>query len=202
MACWKKYPDVNGELIQISLLRHGETEGGACYRGRTDDQLTATGWQQMWGAVDGAAHWPGIVSSPLSRCASFASALAERHAIPLQFDERLREMDFGDWEGRTAAELMATAPDDLVRFWQDPLHCSPPRGESLLSLRKRVLAAWNEIVDRQHPVLVVTHGGPIRVILNHVLDKPLERLMETNVPHAALFNLRVGKNQVRMEMAG
>jgi alpha-ribazole phosphatase len=198
----KKSPDVNGELTQISLLRHGETEGGPCYRGRMDDQLTATGWQQMWGAVDGAAPWLGIVSSPLRRCAAFANALSERHTIPLQIDERLREMDFGDWEGRTATELMATAPDDLAHFWQDPLHCSPPRGESLLSLRERVLAAWNEIVDRQGPVLVVTHGGPIRVILNHVLDKPLERLMETDVPHAALFNLRVSKNQVRVEMAG
>jgi alpha-ribazole phosphatase len=193
---------VNGESLLISLLRHGETEGGACYRGRTDDPLTATGWQQMWNAVDGAAPWQGIVSSSLSRCALFASALAERLAIPLQLDERLREMDFGDWEGRTAAELMATAPDDLARFWHDPLHCSPPRGESLLLLRERVLAAWNEIADRQHRVLVVTHGGPIRLILNHVLDKPLEQLMETNVPHAALFNLRVGKNQVRIEMAG
>lgn len=193
---------MSGEPIHVSLLRHGETEGGACYHGRTDNQLTVTGWQQMWSAVDGGVPWQGIVSSPLRRCAAFASALAERHAIPLQIDARLREMDFGDWEGRSAAELMATTPDDLARFWQDPLHCSPPRGESLLSLRERVLAAWNEIVDRQGPVLVVTHGGPIRVILNHVLDKPLERLMETDVPHATLFNLRVSKNQVRMEMAG
>ena len=193
---------MNDEFIQIDLLRHGETEGGACYRGRTDDQLTATGWQQMWGAVDGAAHWPGIVSSPLSRCASFASALAERHAIPLQFDERLREMDFGDWEGRTAAELMATAPDDIARFWQDPLHHGPPQGESLLSLRARVLTAWNEIVNRQRPVLIVTHGGPIRVILSHVLGKPPERLMEIDVPHAAIFSLRVSKNYVYTEMAG
>lgn len=156
----------------------------------------------MWHAVDGIVPWQGIVSSPLSRCVSFASALAERHAIPLQLDERLREMDFGDWEGRTAAELMATVPDALARFWQDPLHHGPPQGESLLSLRKRVLAAWNEIVDRQRPVLIVTHGGPIRVILDRALDKPPERLMEINVPHAALFSLRVNKNHVRREMAG
>ncbi len=156
----------------------------------------------MWHAVDGIVPWQGIVSSPLSRCVSFASALAKRHAIPLQLDERLREMDFGDWEGRTAAELMATVPDALTRFWQDPLHHGPPQGESLLSLRKRVLATWNEIVDRQRPVLIVTHGGPIRVILNRALDKPPERLMEINVPHAALFSLRVNKNHVRREMAG
>ena len=193
---------MSGEPVHVSLLRHGEAEGGVCYRGRTDDPLTATGWQQMWDAVDTAAPWQGIVSSPLSRCAAFARALAERHAIPLQLDARLSEMDFGDWEGCTAAELMATTPDELSRFWRDPLHHSPPRGESLLSLRERVLAAWNEIVDRQSAVLVVTHGGPIRVILTHALGKPLEHLMETNVPHAALFNLRVSKNQVRREMAG
>jgi alpha-ribazole phosphatase len=201
MACWRKYPDVSGEFVQIDLLRHGETEGGACYRGRTDDRLTATGWQQMWHAVESVTPWLDIVSSPLSRCASFANALAERHATPLQLDERLREMDFGDWEGRTAAELMTTAPDDLARFWRDPLHHGPPQGESLLSLQKRVLAAWNEIVGRQRPVLLVTHGGPIRIILNHVLDKLPERLMEINVSHAALFRLRVSKNHVRVEMA-
>ncbi|MHB8741564.1 MAG: alpha-ribazole phosphatase family protein [Sulfuricaulis sp.] len=190
------------EAVQIDILRHGETAGGACYRGRTNDLLTATGWQQMWRAVNDVTSWQSIVSSPLSRCASFAKALATHHAIPLHLDERLCEMDFGDWEGHTAAELMTTAPDDLARFWQDPLHHSPPQGESLLSLKTRVLAAWNEIVDRQRPVLVVTHGGPIRVILCHVLGKPSDQLMEIYVPHAALFSLRVGNNQVDMEMIG
>jgi len=63
------------------LLRHGETEGGARYWGRTDVPLSSRGWRQMRTAVTGRS-WDLIVSSPLRRCATFAEALAEEIAVP------------------------------------------------------------------------------------------------------------------------
>ncbi len=181
----------SGEFIQIDLLRHGETEGGARYRGVIDDLLTAAGHEQMWAAVNHDDHWQGIVSSPLRRCAEFAHALAQHRSLPLRIDERLREMNFGAWEGRSAAELMTTEPDALARFWQDPWNNGPAGGEPLQQMQTRVLAAWSDIVAEHRPLLVISHGGPIRVILCHVLGSPQDKLLEIDVPHAARRRLQV-----------
>jgi alpha-ribazole phosphatase len=176
--------------LNIDLLRHGETEGGPRYRGSTDDPLTAAGWDQMWAAVDDT-RWQGIVSSPLSRCAHFAQALAERHSLELRIDARLREMHFGDWEGRDAAEIMQTDAQALDRFWRDPVRYGPTRGESLSQLQARVLAAWHDIVAEQRALLVITHGGPIRVIVCHERGEPIENLLQIDVPHASLWRLPI-----------
>ena len=181
-----------GNLVYLDLLRHGETEGGARYRGTTDDPLTAAGWEQMWAAVNDNARWNGIVSSPLRRCAEFARALARQRSMPLTLDPRLAEMHFGAWEGRSAAELMSADPEALARFWHNPAAHAPPGAEPLTRFAARVLEAWHGIV-RAHPgrrVLLVTHGGVIRAILCHVLRRPIERLLELDVGHAALHRVR------------
>ncbi|MGH8587449.1 MAG: histidine phosphatase family protein [Gammaproteobacteria bacterium] len=83
--------------------------------------------------------------SPLARCADFARALARRRSIPLEVNEDLREMHFGTWEGRTAAELMERYPEALSRFWRDPLNHPSPGAEPLARLRARTLAASRAI---------------------------------------------------------
>ncbi|MBU2321598.1 MAG: histidine phosphatase family protein, partial [Gammaproteobacteria bacterium] len=54
--------------LYLELLRHGETESGGGLRGSLDDALTATGWAQLRGAMQGAGPWDRIISSPLQRC--------------------------------------------------------------------------------------------------------------------------------------
>jgi broad specificity phosphatase PhoE len=168
----------------FDLLRHGETEGGQRYRGVTDDPLTDAGWEQMWRAVRGKGLWDRIVTSPLERCAAFAEALATRHAIVLEVDERWREIDFGAWEGHTVEELMAQDPQALQRFWHDPVAHPPPGGERLAAFRDRVLTAWLELVSRcrGERVLIVTHGGPIRVVLSHLAGRSLADVVAISVP--------------------
>ena len=191
---------ITARVHRLDLLRHGETRGGSRFRGRLDDPLTERGWEQMWAAVgppDGGWEdvrvWDGIVTSPLARCADFARALSERQGIPLRMDPRLAELDFGDWEGRTAAELMVTDAEALGRFWADPVAHPPPFGEPLLAFQARVLAAWEELVrqDRGDRTLVVSHGGVMRVILCQVRGYPLGRLLELDVGHASLTGIRV-----------
>ncbi len=176
----------------IHLLRHGETEGGPRYRGSSDDALNPSGWEQMQAAVEGGS-WDRIVASPLIRCAAFAQALAERRGIPLAIDARLREMHFGAWEGRTAVEIMEEDGDALTRFWQNPAAYPPPGGEPLIEFQARVLAAWRDIVrdNSGQRVLLVSHGGPIRVILCEIRRHPVERLLEFEVAHAALLAVRI-----------
>ncbi len=177
----------------IDLLRHGEVEGGARFRGSTDDPLTAEGWAQMWAVVGTELHWNRIVTSPLGRCADFARTLARRRSIPLEIHENLRELHFGAWEGRTAAELMQDQPEALTGFWQDPLKHPPPGAEPLVQLQSRTLSLWNSLLARypREHMLLITHGGPIRIFLCHVLGKPLNRLLEIDVTPAALYRLCV-----------
>jgi len=89
----------------LDFLRHGEPVGGKRYCGQTDDPLSEKGWPQMCTVTAGARPWMAIVSSPLSRCRAFAEWLAGAAGLPLSIDERLAEVGFGVWEGRTAAEL-------------------------------------------------------------------------------------------------
>ena len=256
----------------IDLLRHGETQGGNCFRGRTDDPLTPGGWRQMWVAVanyhegvrltpddespvrdfhanlhesfatpplmkeragdfhanphEGASHvpdnirlyrdfhadqsvvlgpgdapprpWDRIIASPLIRCADFARALSQRLNLPLSLDPRLVELDFGAWEGRSAADLMVSDAAALGRFWADPVTHAPPGGESLPAFQDRVLAAWQDLTAQAltngERLLVISHGGVIRVILCTLLDHPLERLLELDVSHASLTRVGLDRN--------
>jgi alpha-ribazole phosphatase len=178
----------------IDLLRHGETIGSACFRGSTDDPLTEHGWVQMREAT--VAHgscWDHIITSPLKRCADFAHMLGQQHSLPLTLDERFKEMHFGTWEGRSASELMTTDADALTQFWNNPLRHTPPQAESLADFEARVLSAWRDIVTRciGEKTLLITHGGVIRVLLCHIRQHPIERLLEFEVGHAAMQHIHI-----------
>lgn len=181
-------------ITTIDLLRHGEPEGGRRYRGTLDDPLSASGWEQMRAAVCLLPRpWQVIVSSPLQRCAAFARDLAGRHQLPLEFEADLREMSFGAWEGRTPAEIMTATPDALERFWHDPIHHPPPGGEGLLDCNDRVVNAWRNLLQRHtgRHVLLVGHGGTIRIVLCHILEIPLRRLWRLEVPYANISRIIV-----------
>lgn len=180
-------------VTTLDLLRHGEPVGGRKYRGQIDDPLSDTGWAQMRAAVGGRHPWDRIITSPLQRCRAFAEELGKRHGIPIEPDARLREIGFGEWEGRTAAELLAGDPECLPRFLRDPLGHAPRGAESLFEFESRILAAWNEILrsySGQH-LLVVGHAGMMRMIIRHVLDMPLDRLFRLQIGNAALIRVRI-----------
>ena len=177
----------------LDLLRHGEPVGGSRYRGQIDDPLSDKGWGQMRTAVGNAHPWDRIISSPLTRCSDFARELATRHALPLDLEPRLMELGFGEWEGRTAQELMRTDADILARFWRDPLHHTPPGAETLPAFEARVIAAWNDLLaqHRGQRLLLVCHAGVIRLLLSHALAMPLAHMFRIQVPNAGLSRLRV-----------
>jgi alpha-ribazole phosphatase len=177
----------------IGLLRHGETEGGNIYRGWTDAPLTARGWQQMRKSTTRLTKWDQIISSPLQRCSCFAREFAEAHAIPYFEDTRLRELNFGQWEGCSAKQIMATSPGTLQNFWLNPVAHPPPGGESLDHFQSRVVEAWerHSIEYSQQKILLITHGGVIRILLCHLQHKDLSQLFDIDVKHAATFGLQM-----------
>ena len=179
--------------LHLDLLRHGETELGGGLRGSLDDALTAKGWQQMRQAVEGQGPWDRLVSSPLQRCARFAEELGTRLQLPVSLDKDLQELHFGAWEGQSAAALMDIDADALGRFWADPYSFTPPAGEPVLAFAERVLTA----IERLHQayagqrVLLVSHGGVMRLLLARARGLPREQLLNVEVAHGALFALQV-----------
>ncbi len=188
--------------LTLDLLRHGETELGGGLRGSLDDALTARGWQQMQDAVAARGPWDRIISSPLQRCRLFAEALAASRQLPLTLEPGLQELHFGDWEGRSAAELMQTDERGLGLFWSDPYGFTPPNGEPVLDFSTRVLGA----VARLHQawpgqrLLVVSHGGVMRLLLARARGLPREQLLSVEAGNGSLFTLtRLADGQLHEE---
>lgn len=187
--------------LRLDLLRHGETELGGGLRGSLDDALTAKGWEQMRAAVIDQGPWDRLVSSPLQRCARFAEELGERLGLPVVLEKDLQELHFGAWEGQSAAALMETDAEALGAFWADPYGFTPPEGEPVSAFSARVLAA----VERLHQVcagervLLISHGGVMRLLLARARGLPREQLLNVEVGHGALFSLLVEAEAVLRE---
>jgi alpha-ribazole phosphatase len=179
--------------LRLDLLRHGETESGGGLRGSIDDALTDCGWAQMRAAVTDQGPWDRLVSSPLQRCARFAEALGAQLQLPVQLDNDLQELHFGAWEGQSTLALMDTDAEALGLFWADPYSFTPPEGEPVTDFSNRVTAA----IERLHAtyagerVLLISHGGVMRLLLARARGLPREQLLNVEVGHGALFSLTV-----------
>jgi alpha-ribazole phosphatase len=171
------------------LMRHGQTEVSGFF-GSTETALTDLGRAQLWQAV-ADRRWDSIFTSPLRRCADFAEALAAHLGVVSCADPRLAEMHFGAWEGHTAEQLMSTDAERLGRFWQNPVRYPPPGAEPLAALGTRVLSFWRDLIRRDDIVqpLVLTHGGPIRILLAQQRGVSLDQLLRIDVPHATCYTL-------------
>ena len=180
------------DFTTVDLLRHGEPEGGQKFRGAVDDPLSARGWEQMRAAVGDYRDWQLIVSSPLIRCADFARQLAERLDRPLEVVPEFVELSFGIWEGRSVAEVNATDPVMLARFWRDPVAYPIPGGEPVAEFDRRVGQAWDALLERHRGrhLLLVAHGGVIRMVLRQLLEIPVRRIWRIEVPFAAVSRIR------------
>ncbi|WP_296255360.1 MULTISPECIES: alpha-ribazole phosphatase family protein [unclassified Pseudomonas] len=179
--------------LRLDLLRHGETERGGGLRGSLDDALTPLGWQQMREAVASPFGWDRIVSSPLQRCARFAGELSSQLSLPMSLEPDLQELHFGDWEGVGTAQLMEADPEGLGLFWDNPYSFTPPNGEPVLAFSERVRGAvlrLHQAHDGER-ILLISHGGVMRLLLAQARGLPREQLLQVVVGHGGLFGLDV-----------
>lgn len=159
----------------LVLVRHGETAFNRDGRlqGSSDPPLTSVGTAQARaagrtiGELVRAPDWAW--SSDLARARETANIALD--GLPCRTDPRLREIDFGAWEGRPWREAW-DRDDGPFRAWlRDPETVRPPGGEALAELRAR-LADWLADLPERGTGVVVTHGGPLRVLLARMLALP------------------------------
>ena len=161
----------------IDVIRHGEPVGGRRYRGYSvDDPLTEKGWEQMRAAVAKNAPWQHIVSSPLKRCLEFSQELAENLQISYSIEENMKEIGFGDWEGKTPEEILAEDSEALNHFYKDPVNNRPRGAEPLDAFSTRVWGSYLDILENHKGkhVLVVAHAGVARAITANILKMSLD----------------------------
>jgi probable phosphoglycerate mutase len=157
------------------LLRHGQTEHTPERRfsGRNDLPLSRTGRAEAEAAAARAAELgiEVIVASPLRRTRETAEIVAARLGLPVEFDEDLVELDFGDLEGLTFDEARTKHPLAARRFGAD-VTVAAPGGESVMDVSTRVARARRRLLARHEgrSVLVVSHVTPIKLLLAAALD--------------------------------
>ena len=181
-------------VTRIDVIRHGEPEGGDVFRGHTDHELTERGRRQFEHRLQrNPARYQRVISSPLQRCYYSASWLAGECALTHMTDQRWAEIHYGDWENRPVAEVMTDDAEIAQQLWQDPLNFCAPNGEPVTQLQQRVLAAWDDLLDKHtgESLLVVSHGGVMRVLAQHLLGLAPEAMSRLSIPYAGLLRFRI-----------
>lgn len=167
-------------MTNLVLVRHGETTWHADdrYAGSTDIALTPRGYEQAE-LLAGWARTAGLDAiwvSPRSRALETAAPAARATGLTPRVDDRLRELDFGQAEGLTHAEMERLFPDAMAAFRVNPVAHRLPGGEDPRDAAERAVACFEEIA-RDYPggrVLVVIHTTLIRLALCRLIGLPLE----------------------------
>lgn len=168
-------------MVRLFLIRHGETLANREFRyiGSRDDALSETG--EMQAAQLGTALAPlpiaTVYSSPLQRARVTAEAIAAPHKLEVQLASELRENDYGAWEGLSHAEVLARGAEEarLLAAWEKDATVAPPGGESFADLYQRVRAFVDQLASTHagKSIALVSHVGPIKVLLAAALDTPI-----------------------------
>jgi probable phosphoglycerate mutase len=161
--------------LTLLLLRHGQTDYSLANRfcGSTDAPLNSTGlaMAEALGARYGSAGLAAIYASPMLRTRQTAAPTATAAGLEVHTDDGLREIAYGEWEGRPEAEVEQADPERFAAWAQHPGRVSPPGGESGADIAARAMPAI-ERIRAQHGngnVLVVSHKATLRVILCSLL---------------------------------
>jgi ribonuclease H / adenosylcobalamin/alpha-ribazole phosphatase len=184
-SSWEPRPAA--AATRLLLVRHGETDLTAQrrYSGRADVPLTARGLAQAKATAARVARLApalaAVITSPLSRCTATAEAIsAAAGHVPVVIEPDLVECDFGEWEGRTFAEVREQWPAELDA-WLASTRVAPPGGESFAEVAARLRRLRSRLLEtyRGQVIALVSHVSPIKLLLRDALaagDAFLHRL--------------------------
>ena len=162
--------------MRVVLVRHPAPDiaAGICY-GRLNVALTQAAKhglerQAADPVLQGATR---VWTSPAVRCRDLGCLIARRLAVDLIIDERLLELDFGVWEGRDWDDVPRAALD---RWAAAPAEFAPPGGESSAALVRRVNRFFSDLCDNGRDCVVVSHGGPLKILAAMLASRPVDLL--------------------------
>jgi alpha-ribazole phosphatase len=180
------------ERLRLYLIRHGEVEGAASGRllGWTDMPLSDRGLEQARELAEtlSTGVLSAIYSSDLQRTRVMAESIAKCSELKVRESPAWREINMGQWEGRTMASLCDEAPQLVARLFDDPASFEYPGGESFACFTARVLKAVDQLLmtHKSGEVVLVAHGGVCRVIIGSALGIPAKNWLRLAQDYSCL----------------
>jgi alpha-ribazole phosphatase len=177
--------------MQLYLIRHTtpDIQGGICY-GQSDVPLKETfesEWELLKVKLTDQADV--IYSSPLSRCLKLADKIQSHFDLPIIKDDRLMEMNFGDWELKNWNDINQTELSTWMNNYQ-AVKC--PKGECYEDVLKRVDSFLNELKSsNRKSVIAVTHAGVIKLSESILNPDPIKNVMEMKVGYGGIYKYEI-----------
>lgn len=176
--------------MEIYIIRHTRVavEKGVCY-GQTDVPL-ADSFQEELAVLKSQLpnDFDQVFSSPLSRCKTLAATFSSA----ILFDDRLKEMHFGDWEMKAWNDILT---DEIQPWYDDFVSVCTPNGENFEGLYHRCISFLEELRTKDYKkVLIVTHGGIIRSTWSYLLEIPLKNTFKIPLDFGEVLHFHLAKN--------
>lgn len=179
--------------MNLHIVRHTKLNvpPGVCY-GETDVEVRAS-FQEEAGIVksklDGI-RFTHCFSSPLTRCRVLAENIIS-YSLTIQYDDRLKELNFGQWEGKKWENLIHTLK--AKQWFDDYLNNACPAGESYAILIERIRSFVDDLkqLPGNSEVLIVTHGGPIRCFLVILKGIAPEHIFDIIIDYGEVKNIKL-----------
>ena len=188
----------------IVLVRHGEIDKPVPRRflGQTDLPLNDRGVAQArcLGQVLADLCFERVFASPLQRAVQTAALICVSPSPVIETIDALREIDLGEWEGLTVAEVQQRFPGEYERRGEQLPYIRPSGGESFGDLAARCYPAFLELAALgSGPLLVVAHAGVNRVILARLSDRPLQDVLTIPQDYCAINLIRSDSPRLQIE---
>jgi alpha-ribazole phosphatase len=199
--------------MRLALIRHGAAcdTAGRCL-GHTDVPLSREGLTavQRLASAWQAEREPAVLAPPvriiasdLARARASACQLAAGWELPFEVDHRLREADFGTWDGRTWLDIERDDGARLRTWMEDWVGTAPPGGESFSDLRRRTGCWYEELratpgIAENETIAVVTHAGVIRALLCNLVDWRLSGVFDVRIDPACVTGVHCQGDRVEL----
>lgn len=169
-------------MTKVIFVRHGETlwNQSKRYQGHSDIPLNETGIEQAKKVAKRLAGEKihGIYSSDLLRAVQTGKIIGEEHDVEPVMVKEFREVNFGMWEGLSYEAIMAEWPEVLSAIYERPGSVQIPGGESFYDVQERTIRGLTKCLlsHQDETIIVVSHGGTMRVLLCDALGLPIENM--------------------------
>ena len=188
-------------MTTIYLTRHGQTEWNKAHimQGWQNSPLTNLGKKQA-GQLGGRLKsilFDAVFSSDSDRAFKTAKIITQNRNQEIKKLAVLREINLGEWEGRSIAEFELSNPAEFHNFWKNPHLYASSTGENFLDVKERVIRAIEKIIE-QHPqdcVLIVAHTVVVKLILAYFDNEPIQELW--NLPYIRPTSLSIIQTQTK-----
>lgn len=194
-------------MTKIMLIRHGITDWNleGKVQGQSDTQLASDGIYQARMLI---AHFPfetvdAVYSSDLQRAMRTADFISNKFNLETIPVKEMREINFGNWEGRSFENIAKEEPTEFKKFFVQPDMLMFKGGESFAELQSRVMLSLKKIVrltgdDKQ--IVIVTHGAVIRVIIAAILEMPIRKIWSIQQSNTSVNILRYDNDSYSIEL--